>query len=308
MLVFGVGSPIEITLPVFQVLMTFSEAITIREAFSTMDVDVDLDEFCRIVATLIDHGLLWREPPVDETLDLRKLLNPRVLGSNGGEKELSAWMRQGKAILIPNALDEELAEAAHRDLQAADRWIISTGEHDFFHYRNLVLERLEERSLALSRCRQLFGSRPTRRFIEELSSEDCSGDTNVSASWYRPGEYALPHDDSSTGDPRSVAFIWYLTKHWRREWGGSLFWCPTGQYICPSFNSLLMFRVIPSNMHLVCPVSPNATQKRLAINGFWHRGSQTPRAAPTMSDSFVSPQAYGPSATTPLDLTSAIIL
>jgi hypothetical protein len=54
-----------------------------------------------------------------------------------------------------------------------------------------------------------------------------------------------------------------------------------------------MFRVMPSNMHLVCPVSPAATAKRLSINGFWTGAKPGPRSASLSSETFVSPRAYG---------------
>jgi Rps23 Pro-64 3,4-dihydroxylase Tpa1-like proline 4-hydroxylase len=87
--------------------------------------------------------------------------------------------------------------------------------------------------------------------------------------------------------------IWYLTKDWRREWGGSLFWCPTGQYVSPGFNVLVMFSAVPSNLHFVCPVSPAAAAKRLTINGFWHRSERRAPPEPPAPDGLVSPLAYG---------------
>jgi hypothetical protein len=74
----------------------------------------------------------------------------------------------------------------------------------------------------------------------------------------------------------------------------SAFWCPTGQYISPAFNVLMMFSVMPSTLHLVCPVRPTAMAKRLTINGFWH--SAEPRQPPVSvpPDAWISPAAYGP--------------
>jgi Rps23 Pro-64 3,4-dihydroxylase Tpa1-like proline 4-hydroxylase len=133
----------------------------------------------------------------------------------------------------------------------------------------------------------------TRRFIGELSGEDCSGEAATLATWYRPGEYALPHQDSTGDDRRSVAYVWYLAKNWRNEWGRALFWCPTGQYFSPRFNTLLIFRTTPANIHFVCPVSPIATAKRLTINGFWHRQKSGGSLSPVDNDAIISPRVYG---------------
>ena len=157
-----------------------------------------------------------------------------------------------------------------------------------------MIPQLDDLSPALARCGRVFRSVATRRFISELSGADCSGDARIAAAWYRPNDYAMPHDDSNTRDPRSVAYIWYLTKEWCPEWGGALFWCPTGQYIIPRFNMLVMFNVTHANMHGVCPVSTAMTAKRLTINGFWHGTGVRPTVIPDLRDSPISPRAYGP--------------
>src|SRR5262249_33374978 len=122
------------------------------------------------------------------------------------------------------------------------------------------------------------------------------------------GEYALPHDDSTGTASRAVAYIWYLTKEWRQEWGGALFWCPTGQYICPRFNMLVMFIVTPSNMHLICPVAPAATGKRLTINGFWCRSERPSQSVPISPEAILSPRAFGPHAPDGSESSSIVIL
>ena len=67
----------------------------------------------------------------------------------------------------------------------------------------------------------------------------------------------------------------------------------SGQYVAPRFNVLTIFKVLPSNLHLICPVAPSATGKRLTINGFWNRaGRGSPRPA-IPPDAVVSDRAYG---------------
>jgi hypothetical protein len=57
---------------------------------------------------------------------------------------------------------------------------------------------------------------------------------------------------------RQVAFVWYLAKDWRSEWGGALFWCPKALYLPPVFNTLVLFNVGPDTSHFVTQVSPYA--------------------------------------------------
>jgi Rps23 Pro-64 3,4-dihydroxylase Tpa1-like proline 4-hydroxylase len=68
---------------------------------------------------------------------------------------------------------------------------------------------------------------------------------------------------------RQVAFIWHLTRDWRPGWGGELYWIPSDRYLAPGFNTLFLFTVGPDTRHFVTAVAPQATGKRLAVNGWW---------------------------------------
>jgi len=308
MAIFGTREPLELPLPLFQVLMAFAEGRTARQAFQTLDTDTDLDEFGQIISDFVRRELLQTEQPVDEGRGLQELLNRQVFSDAARVDKIGGWMREGRAILVPDALPSDFAEAVHRDLYESGHWNVVERGHDFFHHRTALINELEEESPTLATCCRLFTCTATRRFIAGLSGRDCSGEGRVTAAWYRPGEYALPHADGAPGDPRSVAYIWYLTKDWQQEWGGALFWCPTGQYICPRFNTLVMFVVEPSNVHLVCPVAPGAIGKRLTINGFWRRSAPDSPSVAISPQAVVSPRAYGPHAPDDPELSPVIIL
>ncbi len=303
----GPGFALELSLALFQALMAFADAGSAREVYQALDVDVDLEQFGRIVSDFAERGLLERELGLEDEPGLQQLLNARIFRDAALIDKIGSWMRQGRAIVIPDALPEDLATEVHRDLDRSVHWTVGEGGHDFFHYRNSVIDRLEGVSPALTRCSRLFKSAATRRFIAEITGEDCAGPAEVAAAWYRPYEYALPHDDSSNG-LSSVAYIWYLAKDWRPEWGGALFWCPTGQYIRPGFNVLVLFKATPSNLHLVCPVAPAATEKRLTINGFWNRSTRRSPPVPVPPDARVSPPAYGARAPGSDDASPLIVL
>jgi hypothetical protein len=291
--VFGTETPLELSLDLFRVLMVFADKTTTRKAFQTLDVDTDIDDFAQIISNFLERGLLEREESSDEERGLPQRLNPKILSDPALVAKIGSWIRQGRAVIIPDALPEDLAEQVHNDLDRSIGWTPREGGYGFAHYRNCVIEALEGRTPALSECSRLFKSASTRRFVGELSGEDCAGDAGVAAAWYRPGEYALPHDDTVAEAPRSVSYIWYLTKDWRKEWGGTLFWCPSGQYVSPRFNTLAIFKAVPSNIHFVCPVAPSATAKRLTIHGFWHRSKQVSSAPVISPIPAVSPRVYG---------------
>lgn len=289
----GAGDPFELSLPLFQLLAVFVEARTVQQAFDALDVDVEVSEFTAIVHSFVDRGLLQGDRPVDGTYDLQHILNPEVFAEPGQVDRLGSWLRQGRAIIIPDALPRDFAEDVHRDLSQSKRWTMLESGHDFFHFRVSAISELEGHTPALTKCSRLFRSAATRRFIAGLSGHDCAGLPHVAAGWYRPGEYALPHNDTGVKG-RSVAYVWYLTKDWRQEWGGAFFWCPTGQYVLPAFNALMIFNVVPANLHLVCPVAPTATAKRLTVNGFWCRSEVEPGSTPLDPSAATSPRAYGP--------------
>lgn len=304
----GTVAPVELSLPLFQVLMAFAEKTTPRQVFHTLDVDVGMDEFARIIREFLDRGLLRPELPVEDGPSLQQFLGDRMFGSPTLTDKLRRAMRQGRAIVVPDALPADLAERVHHELDLSNRWTVAEGGHDFFHYRTSGIEQIEAHGGAFAECGRLFCSSATRRFIGELSGQDCTGDAYAAAAWYRPGEYALPHDDSGVDMSRSVAYIWYLTKDWRPEWGGALFWCPTGQYISPKFNVLVMFNVKSSNMHFVCPVAPTATAKRLTINGFWRDAKRRSPPVSVPPGTWISPQACGKPRDVDPDLSPIVVL
>ncbi len=305
--VLGTGAPVELPLALFEVLMAFAEKKTARQALQMLDIDVDLERFGTIILGFVDRGLLKRHVPAEDELGLDEFLGHRLLGNPALAPELAVAVPQGRPVIIPDALPVDLAERVHLELDRSNEWAVGEGGHDFFHYRNGIIERLDTRGGALAEASRLFKSAATRRFIAAFSGRDCSGAAYTAAAWYRPGEYALPHDDATAYASRSVAYIWYLTKDWRQQWGGSLFWCPTGQYIKPGFNVLVMFNVVPSTLHLVCPVAPTAMAKRLSVNGFWHGVEPRRSSGPVPPDAWISPAAYGPPVQQQPDLRPIIV-
>jgi hypothetical protein len=305
--VFGTGQPVELSLALFEVLMAFAEKKTARQAFAMLDVDVDLDRFGSIVSEFSERGLLKRDAPIEDEIGLHDILGHRLSGNPALADELAIAMRQGRPLIIPDALPAEIAERAHVELDRSNEWLLAEGGHDFFHFRSSRIEPLETQGGALAEAGRLFKSRATRRFIAEFSGRDCGGEAHAAAAWYRPGEYALPHDDATAHASCSVAYIWYLTKDWRQNWGGALFWCPTGQYISPGFNVLMMFSVMPSTLHLVCPVRPTAMKKRLTINGFWHSAEPMQPPVSVPPDAWISPAAYGPTAQVQPDMRPIVV-
>ena len=56
---------------------------------------------------------------------------------------------------------------------------------------------------------------------------------------------------------------------------------------------MMIFNVMPANVHFVCPVAPVATSKRITVNGFWSYSEPLSRPTPVDPSAVVSPRAYG---------------
>jgi hypothetical protein len=136
MAVFGAGVPLELPLDLFRVLMAFSQKATVRQAFQALNVDIDIDEFAKVVSDFVERGLLRREQFVDDELGLLQLLNPSIASDSALVNMIGSYIRQGRAVIIPDALPADLAERVHHDLDRSTSWSVVEGGHDFFHYRN----------------------------------------------------------------------------------------------------------------------------------------------------------------------------
>lgn len=205
------------------------------------------------------------------TSSIEFFLNPTIFANDKFIGQIGDRLAAGDLIVIRNAFQEAFAEKIFDCLDQFSNWKVYEGYEDHFHYHhhNIYDENLFPREL--TRCRDIFGSKSSRHFVQLLSKRDCTGETTLSASLYLPGDYSLPHNDFiiRDGQQRQVAFVWNLTRNWQTDWGGEFFWCEKGRSIDPAFNTLLLFNVDRSSMHFVTMVAPHANGKRLAISGWW---------------------------------------
>lgn len=210
-------------------------------------------------------------PPADSA-SIEACLRPALRGTGSALAEIGPRLAAGELIAIRDAFEPDFAERMFRSLDQCAAWRVYEGYEADFHYHHHNLYRCEEYPQDMAWCAGLFDSPGTKAWVSRLSERDCVGPAEVGASWYLPGDHSLPHNDVAGSGPdlhRQVAFVWHLAKDWRPEWGGALFWCPTGSYVPPAFNTLFLFNVTPQSTHFVTHVSPYAQGKRLAINGWW---------------------------------------
>jgi len=212
---------------------------------------------------------------IDAFMSIETYLNPAVLEPSRLER-LRAALEAGSLVVVRDAFQPEFAERVHAALDGCTSWKGYEGFEDYFHYHHHNLYDLADYPAALTWCRRVFESDSSREFAERISGRRCPDEISFSASWYLPGDHSLPHTDA--GQNRQVAFIWHLSKQWRPEWGGSLYWGPKSTYLPPAFNSLVLFNVGPDTAHFVTTVSPYAQGKRLTVNGWWTGPDPTGKA------------------------------
>ena len=160
----------------------------------------------------------------------------------------------------------------HRSLDDCTAWRVHENYAERFSYQHHNIYHPEDFPEDLARCSRIFDSPDSKAWATRVSGRECKGPTSISASWYLPGDHSLPHSDNVTTGAhyiRQLAFVWHLSKDWRPEWGGALYWCPTAAYQRSAFNTLYLFNVTPESMHFVTHVSPYARGKRLTVNGWW---------------------------------------
>lgn len=267
-------SPAPIPVATYEALLRFRAGATFAEAFAATDAEMTFQEYREAFDRFVELGILT---PIVEERELQRRLravwNRAIFEDEALLGRLQRALSAGRVVALRDAFATDFAEQVHEELAAYEDWhpFSVTRDTDFHFNHHNIYERMSPYPPLLSECRRLFGSQHMKDRIGSLSGVDTQGPTILSASYYMPGDYSLPHDDTRLG--RAVAFVWYVTKAWQRSWGGQFFWCRTATYLQPTFNTLLLFVVNDRSSHFVCPVAPHATGQRLAVNGWWTKAS-----------------------------------
>jgi len=211
---------------------------------------------------------------------IEKYLNPALLEDPATMQDVSARLRAGEVVVLRDAFRSEFAEMVYCELSDKNvAWELNEAyfEDGYHHKHHNVYDR-GQWSARLNMTLDMLKHEDTQRFMAGLSGRDCSGDTVGAPSWYQSGEHSLPHTDWV--GQRTVSYVWHLSKNWRPEWGGGLYWAQNDHAIATypaSFNTLVLFSVTTRSAHFVTTVSPHHKGKRLTFNGWW-QSDWVPRA------------------------------
>jgi Rps23 Pro-64 3,4-dihydroxylase Tpa1-like proline 4-hydroxylase len=110
-----------------------------------------------------------------------------------------------------------------------------------------------------------------RPFFEELSGLELGAAPLINAYSYWSGDFLADHTDDVKS--KRLIFVFYLSPHWERRFGGLLHLVDPGgglTQIDPDYNSLLIFDVAAKTRHFISPVEPCAGERaRLTISGWF---------------------------------------
>lgn len=261
-------------------------------------------------ANVSAKDVLSDEPPLEEAREttdsppftlptendsVEKYLNPQLFEDPETIRDIMDRIRAGHAVVIRNAFRTEFAEAMHEALiNNLDTFQLHQvyEEDSSFSCSHHNIYSTEDYLEIMNRTQDMLNSDESIRFFEELSGRDCSDGTYSTASYYKPGDHSLPHTDYY--GPRTLAYVWHLTKDWNTGWGGHLYWAnehASNAFLDPSFNTLVLFSVTAMSHHMVTAVSPEAEGHRLTING-WYTDEWLPSWDEEWEDEFESEEDY----------------
>ena len=131
--------------------------------------------------------------------------------------------------MLRDAFRPEFAEMVHAELKSKDvAWELNEAYFpDGYAHRHSNAYDRGAWSARLNATLGVFESEASAEYMGRLTGRDCAGETTGAPSWYGDGDHSLPHTDWV--GQRTVAYVWHLTKGWKPEWGGALYWCAHGQ-------------------------------------------------------------------------------
>ena len=198
-------------------------------------------------------------PDIEKALDSLKsgeqsiehYLNPAHFEDPQTMRDIANQLQSGEVVLLRDAFRPEFAEMVYSELSSKDvAWELNEAyfPDGYGHRHNNVYDR-ESWSARLNATLDVFAHEASQRFMKELTGRDCSGPTVGAPSWYQEGHHSLPHTDWV--GQRTVAYVWHLSKNWKPEWGGALYWAQVRVPV----HTLTYFSLLTSHFSLLTSCS-----------------------------------------------------
>ena len=223
----------------------------------------------------VKAALAALEADADLPDGIERYLNPALFEDPATMEGISATLQSGGVAIVRDAFRPEFAEMVHAELSAKDvPWELNEAYFDDgYHHKHHNCYDKGLWSARMNMTLGVFTHAASKDFVGTLSARDCGGETTGAPSWYKAGEHSLPHTDWV--GQRTVSYVWHLSKNWKPQWGGALYWAQNDHAVATypaSFNTLALFSVTTKSAHFVTTVSPHHKGKRLTFNGWWQSG------------------------------------
>ncbi len=229
-------------------------------------------------------SVLLRKASDEEAL-FKAFVSPRWRGRGTLRELRETFQRPSRPIpyiFLPGFLNPEIAETWYEELQSAPRKVM----HDDFglHRWSPAWEQhvqgkwegrwelLERRGFVLGRLIEtLFLSSYFSRYLSALAG--FARPLRYTGGHHKrmgPGDWENPHTDSQ----HHLTVVYYATKGWRREAGGSLYlgdWTRPRVRVTPGFNKLLVMKVKREFLHGIGKIRTPLQNPGRYSSVFWFR-------------------------------------
>jgi hypothetical protein len=157
---------------------------------------------------------------------------------------------------------------------AAEAWDAAATDDRFFRYSKLTGIRpeaaLSDPTLTYMRFRAFVTEPPFKDLLEAITGVELGPGDNFGVHAFHAGDFLLDHDDSSKN--RRIAFVMYLSRGWRPEYGGALFMeDPRGvvRTFDAEYNSMVVFDTLAGTTHHVGRIEAAAGDRARRTFGGW---------------------------------------
>lgn len=212
-------------------------------------------------------------------MSLNKWLNNEYLDKNKQEEIKKKFLLANpyEHFSLDNFLKKEIAEKLFISLKEENYYL---EDHDLYKFLRTVDFKNTENKI-INEFREFLLSEEFILFIENLTSAKISRNIiDLHSLKLLNTHYLLCHDDQVLA--RQFAFIFNLSKDWRKEEGGAFeifdsdergeVTCDIIKSIVPIFNRFNLFKVQKKSYHQISEVI--SEKERISIGGWYHLESE----------------------------------
>src|SRR5580692_7167771 len=141
----------------YRVALEFSSARTLGDVRAVLAQESRVDDFAALVDRLTTQGILSHDSVDDSNAPLQTILNARTFHDTALLPRIGREVEQGRAVVIADALEPDLASRVHAALEGCTRWKPYEGQVPFFHFRHHNLYGWSALPAEVRECARVLG-------------------------------------------------------------------------------------------------------------------------------------------------------